>query len=66
MMNPFVISPGKQINHESTTELVCPVCGRSQLHPGDWRFGNSCDEAMDVPLDDAPPEIIGAFTGVDI
>lgn len=65
-MNPFAVSPRKHTNHEFTTELLCPVCGRSQLHPGHWRVCISCDEAMGVPMNDAPPETMRAWTGVGV
>lgn len=46
--------------------LPCPVCHKDQFAQAQWRMCLSCDETMGIPLNDAPPEIMRAFTGVGV
>lgn len=66
--NPFTIQPQKERSATNGTELelVCPVCGRCQHCPGNWRYCVDCDEKMGVPMDDAPPETMKRWTNVGV
>jgi len=61
--NPFAVSlPPRKIEHD---DLLCPVCGKDQRCPGQWRVCVNCDEKM-TGWNDAPPEIMRAFTGIGV
>jgi hypothetical protein len=46
--------------------LLCPVCHKDQVVPTQWRMCLSCDEAMGVPLNDASPETMRAWTHPEV
>ena len=71
--NPFVITstpPGGDSAHKKPTKTEhdprCPVCGKDQLAPAQWRVCiGKCDESLSG-WNDAPIEVMKAWTGVAV
>jgi hypothetical protein len=65
--NPFQVPITKPSNPPTPgNTLPCPVCGKDQFIPSQWRVCLSCDESLGVPLHDASPQTMRQWTGVGV
>lgn len=65
MSNPFAVPIRKPLNQPTPGDLLCPVCGKCQRDPGQWRVCVNCDESL-TGWDDAPVEVFKQFTNAKV